>query len=298
MTQSPRVTLGMPTFDAASTIRDSIESLLAQTFGDFELIISDNASTDGTHDILAEIAASDSRVKYVRQAENIGANLNYTYVARAARGAYFKWCSSSDWCAPTFLERCLGLCDAHDDTVLVAPKTRLFHGDPSQFEEYPWDIEILGHSPSTRFKQLIENLGLNNAINGVIRTAALAKTRFVEPYIRADVVLMGNLALLGKFRLIDEPLFYRRMEATTATALQDREAVRRHHYPRRTARGLFQATKRQVGWIRAALSAPISAVERSRCLGYIARRFWWERKDLFDDATVAWSYLRAGRRTD
>jgi glycosyltransferase involved in cell wall biosynthesis len=293
MVQTPRISIGMPTFNAAATIRSTVESLLAQTLGDFELIISDNASTDQTEEVVRSLVASDPRIRYVRQKENIGANLNYTFVARAAQGKYFKWCASSDWCAPTFLERCAEGLDKHDDAVLVAPRTRLFQNDISRFEEYAWDIEILNQRPSARLRQLIENLALNNAINGLIRTTALFTTRLIEPYIRADVVLMGHLALLGKFRLVSEPLFYRRMEASTATAMQDREGIRRHHYPEPTVRTLFQGSKRQLGWVRAVLAAPIPLAERMRCLGYVAKRFYWERDALLDDVRVAWSYLRS-----
>jgi hypothetical protein len=115
----------------------------------------------------------------------------------------------------------------------------------------------------------------------------------VEPYRGADVVLMGHLALLGKFRLLQERLFYRRMEAATATALQDPAAVLRHHYPQLSARVLFQGCRRQVGRARAALAAPMPIGERLRSLRYVARTWYWERNALMEDLRGAWCYFTA-----
>jgi hypothetical protein len=104
------------------------------------------------------------------------------------------------------------------------------------------------------------------------------------------MVLMGHLALLGKFLLIDERLFHRRMEAATSTALQDAEAVRRHHYPRMTRSALFQAWKRHAGWFRAAVSAPMPASDRLQVLKHVARHFVWDREALAADLGGAWRY--------
>ena len=114
----------MPVFNGAATIAGAIEALLAQTFGDFELIVSDNASTDGTRDVVEGLVVQDARIRYQRQATNIGANNNYSHLAVVARGEFLKWASASDWCAPTFLERCLELLMRNADAVLAAARGR------------------------------------------------------------------------------------------------------------------------------------------------------------------------------
>lgn len=295
MTKPPLISIGIPTYNAAINIGSTLEGLLAQSFGDFELIVSDNASTDATRDVVEEYSRRDSRIRYEQQPVNIGANPNYSHVVRCARGDFFKWSSSSDWCAPTFLERCLDELLAHDDAVLVAPRTCLFQDNPSTSQDYAFDIEVLDDTPSARLARLYSTLSLNNAMNGVIRMSALRRTRLVEPYRSADMVLMGHLALLGKFRLLHERLFYRRMEAATATALQDPAAVWRHHYPQPSARTLLQGSKRQVGWARAALSAPMPIGERLRSLTYVARICYWERKALLEDLRGVWRYFTPAR---
>jgi len=291
MSAVPKISVGMPIYNSAATIGASIESLLGQSFGNFELIISDNASTDATREVVEAYRQRDGRIRYERQPFNIGANPNYTYLVRLARGEFFKWSSSSDWCAPSFLERCLAELVAHDDTVLVVPRTRLFRNNPDSSEDYPSDIEILDDLPSARLQRLISTMDLNNAMNGLIRTSALRRTRLIDPYMSADVVLMGHLALLGKFRLLNERLFYRRMEPATATSLQDPAAVRKHHYPQMGPGALFQGGKQQLGWVRAALSAPMSLGERMRSLVHVAKICYWHRADYTQDLRGVWQYL-------
>ena len=290
MSSPPRITVGMPVYNGAATIAASIEAFTNQTCGDFELIVSDNASTDGTRAVVESLVARDDRIRYVRQATNIGANLNYSHVARLASGEFLKWASASDWCAPTFLERCLTALTKDPDAVLAVPRTRLFEFDRANARDYPDDIRVLDATPASRLIHLLQVLRLNNAFNGLIRVAALRKTRLVEPYQQADAVLMGHLALLGKFLLVDEPLFYRRMEPGTATALKDEEGVRRHHYPEATARTLLQGWKRHAGWFHAAFAAAMPASERAQVLRYLARQLYWDRQALVGDLGGVWRY--------
>jgi len=287
----PKISIGMPAYNAESHIGTTIEGLLAQSYADFELIISDNASTDGTRDVVEEYRRRDGRIRYVCHPENIGANPNYSYVVKCARGEYFKWSSSSDWCAPTFLERCLQELQAHDDSVLAATRTRLFESDLSSYSDYQQDIALLEERPTERLMSLTESMALNNAMNGLIRLSALRRTPLIEPYRNADIVLMGYLALMGKFRLVDAGLFYRRMDVKTATALQDETAVWKHHYPKMSIRTLFQGSKRQIGWLRAALSVQMNFGERLRVLRYVAKIWYWERNLFLEDLSDVWKYL-------
>jgi glycosyltransferase involved in cell wall biosynthesis len=289
---SPRITIGMPAYNAQEHIAHAIGSITSQTFQDFGLVVSDNASTDATREIVEALAARDDRIQYVRQPTNIGANGNYTFVAREARGEFFKWASSSDWCAPTFLEKCLSRIEVDRDAVIVTPRTRLFQNDLCAAWDYANDIAVVETSPAQRVVDLTSNLRLNNAMNGLIRTSALRRTRLIEPYYGADIVLMGHLAMLGKILLIDEPLFYRRLDPASSTALQDAEGVRKHHYPARSVRMLFQNTKHRIGWFRAAMAAPMPARERVRVLLHAARRMYWSRREIIDDLSDAAQYLR------
>jgi glycosyltransferase involved in cell wall biosynthesis len=292
--RAPRLTVGMPVYNADRTLATALEALLGQTFGDFELVVSDNASTDGTPDLLARYAALDPRLRVVRQPQNRGANPNYSEVARRARGEYFKWASSNDWCAPTFLQRCIDILDARSDIVLAFPRTKLFTARLEDAEEYPYDFGLESDSPAERFVQLASELRLNNVMNGVIRVAALRRTRLVPHHCGSDIVLMAHLALLGKFAQVPEPLFFRRMEPQSATRLMSADAVRRHHYPRPDARSLFQSWRLSADWFRVVLAAPIPIAEKRRAFAHTARTCYQHWRDLVQDFREAVHYVGRG----
>jgi len=105
----PQVSIGMPVYNGEPFIQEALDSLLAQTFADFELIISDNASTDGTEAICREYAARDKRIRCVRQPENLGAAANFQFVLDEAVGEYFMWAAADDVWLPKFIETCMKL---------------------------------------------------------------------------------------------------------------------------------------------------------------------------------------------
>src|SRR5579859_1098002 len=117
----PTVTIGLPVYNGADHVERSITSVLTQTLADFELIISDNCSTDETADICRAYASRDSRVSYTRTERNIGAAANFTRVVDLANGEFFKWISHDDWIEPQFLERCVALATSNPDIITVAP---------------------------------------------------------------------------------------------------------------------------------------------------------------------------------
>ena len=104
---TPKVSIGLPVYNGERYLREALDSILGQTFRDFELIICDNASTDETAAICADYAARDPRIRYHRQTHNIGATANFNHTFELARGAYFKWAAHDDVLAPTWLEKCV-----------------------------------------------------------------------------------------------------------------------------------------------------------------------------------------------
>jgi glycosyltransferase involved in cell wall biosynthesis len=290
---APLVSVGMPAYNSARTIASALDCILNQTFRDLELIVSDNCSTDGTWAIIEEYSRRDPRVVGIRQTENIGANGNYSAVFRAARGRYFKWASSNDWCAPEFLERCVGHLESHVDTVLVAPRTRLFENSIASFVEYERDHAFEQEDRVDRFTHINRQLALNNVLNGLVRSDALRRTKLIEHWPGADIVLIAHLALLGKIALLEDRLFYRRMERETATRLMNAEAVHLHHYPRATARSLFGGWRFVGGFANAALSAGLSARECCRALVWTLKIAYWNNRALRHDVVAALRYTAA-----
>lgn len=113
----PLITVGLPVYNGQRYLREAIDSLLAQTCTDFELLISDNASTDSTSEICREYAAKDVRIRYIRQEQNLGAVANFQYVLDHARGRFFTWASDDDLWDEAWLEK---LSDAMLDQPGVA----------------------------------------------------------------------------------------------------------------------------------------------------------------------------------
>ena len=124
--KTPHVSVGMPVYNGERYIAQAIESILSQTFPDFELIICDNASTDATEGMCLEYAAEDPRVRYYRNDRNRGAAWNHNRVVELARGEYFRWQCHDDYCDATLLERCLAV----------------LHGDPSVVLCYPQFVRV------------------------------------------------------------------------------------------------------------------------------------------------------------
>ena len=119
MTQatSTKLTIGLPVYNGDNFLEECLESILAQTFRDFKLIISDNASTDRTESICRRFAENDPRVKYYRNEKNIGAAPNFNRVFELSNTEYFKWIAHDDVHKPDFVEQCVHILETDQNPV-------------------------------------------------------------------------------------------------------------------------------------------------------------------------------------
>jgi glycosyltransferase involved in cell wall biosynthesis len=217
---SPTVSLGLPVYNGQQFLRDALDSVLAQTFDDFELIILDNASTDNTEIICREYAARDRRIRYYRRDRNIGAARNFNQCVHLANGRYFKWVAHDDICAPTFLQECTDVLDRDESIVLCYPLTQPIdaEGKPIRFGcRRPQQID--DSQPHRRFRDVLLNGVWNFEVFGLMRTDALRQTDLIGKYFASDKVLLAELSLRGRFFEIPKPLFYRRFSPRQATNL-------------------------------------------------------------------------------
>ena len=141
----PRVSIGMPVYNGANFLGQALESLLAQTYTDFELIISDNASSDATAEICRAFAGTDSRIRYTRTERTIGPAENHNRLVRMARGDYFRWAAHDDLCAPELLAKEVEVLDRDRSVVLVYPKTRIIDATGNTVEDYEQQLRRLRH---------------------------------------------------------------------------------------------------------------------------------------------------------
>src|SRR4051812_10040179 len=154
LSNPPRVTIGVPVYNGEKFIRATVDSLLAQTFTDFELIISDNASTDGTEVISREYAAKDPRIIYVRNPRNLGPAANYNVPLDRARGEFFKWNAADDVCGPDFLKLCVEALDANPDAVIAYPRTKVIDGEGQFVRDYDYELDLNDPRPQVRLGRL------------------------------------------------------------------------------------------------------------------------------------------------
>jgi glycosyltransferase involved in cell wall biosynthesis len=280
---SPRVSVGMPVYNAARWLEASVNSILGQTYQNLELVISDNASTDDTPRLCSALAARDPRVRYVSQRVNIGANNNYTFVATQARGEYFKWASSNDLCAPTFIERCVACLDDNPDIVLVCPRTSTFASSVDQAVPYESDLSLLQDCAAERFRALFAYRGLNNAMNGLMRHMVTRRVVPIGVFHRADIVMLAEIALAGKVAVLPERLFLRRMSIEAATAMKSGVDSDRHLVPSARRPLRWQGWKYRWALLLAAMRGPTGGRDRFAAVAYALRQFQWGRSELWND---------------
>lgn len=273
---TPIVSIGLPVYNGARFLPQALESLLGQTYRDFELIISDNASTDQTAAICKEYAAKDSRIRYIRQAVNIGAPRNWSFVVTVARGRYFKWASCNDRCAENMLARCVTVLEEQPDAVLCYGRTQIVDEETGFEHAYTGDIAIEDERPSDRYKHLLRDLELNNAQSGLIRMDALRQTRLDRPYPAGDMPLMAELALRGKFVLLPDVLLFRRMGLRTFS--RHLTGKTRADFYGHESSALLDFLRRYCDHVIALLRAPVSMREKQRSLIELLRHLYWDLK--------------------
>ncbi len=214
----PKVSIGLPVYNGEQFLRETLDSILAQTYKDFELVISDNASTDKTQVICREYAFKDRRIRYYRNDENLGAAPNYNLVYKMAEGEYFKWAAHDDLLAPEFLEKCVEILDKNTSVILCHSKVRLINKLGSVIEKKDplyiktCNVKLNTNSPKLqeRFRDLILVPHPCYQVFGLIRSSILSETSLIDRYSGSDRVLLARLGLLGQFYEIPEYLFFPR----------------------------------------------------------------------------------------
>jgi len=209
----------MPVYNGERFVGEALDSLLAQTFTDFELIISDNASADGTQAICRDYAVRDARIRYVRQSANRGAWANFRFVLDEAVGAYFMWAASDDVWTATFLECAVRHLDSEPRLALAFSTVRT-RGCPGG--DYTADaIGRLDARPLyqrvARYILQYDSRGKANLCYGLMRRGILrdGKLFFSLPMFGSDMLFVYAMLLRGPFGITPEPLFVKRYNASS-----------------------------------------------------------------------------------
>jgi glycosyltransferase involved in cell wall biosynthesis len=278
----PRLSIGLPVYNGEKYIAESLDALLGQTYSDFELIISDNASTDHTADICRAYQRLDSRIRYIRQPSNIGSAGNHNFVFRESRGELFKWAAADDLYARELLARCVAVLDEYPRVVLAHSWTAAVDdaGKVTQALEYP----LATDSPDAaeRFRSMLfgsgeDDNGLIRADDqyGVIRTAVLRKVAPQNSFYHSDRVLMTEIVLHGPFEQIAEWLYFRRDHADRPQHSSPTVRAWCANLDPRRANRLAHPNARLIGeflwgYVAAIRRAPLSPADRRACYAHFA----------------------------
>jgi len=222
----PRVSIGLPVYNGENYVSEAIAAVLAQDFTDFELIIRDNASTDGTAAICRAYAARDRRVRYRRNDRNLGAGPNYDRCFHDARGEFFKWMAHDDLIAPDFLRRTVERLERNPDAVLCCIDVREIGPDGERIREFASAFaDIEDADTATRFAAAIRTDHICADFFGLFRREALLGTQLHGTYRGSDRALLAEVALRGRFVRVPAPLLYNREHDSrySRTVMRDRK---------------------------------------------------------------------------
>ncbi|MCI0540689.1 MAG: glycosyltransferase [Verrucomicrobiales bacterium] len=291
---NPCVSIGLPVYNGERYLRETLDSLLAQTFEDFELIISDNASTDGTYGICREYASKDCRIHYYLNDENMGAAWNFNRVFELAVGKYFKWAASDDLCAPDYLLRCVEILDRNPACVLCFPQTVRIDEFGNETGNNISGLNLSSPTVHERYKQLHEFLSywVNRVVPvafALTRSCVLKTTPLVGAYEGSDVTLAAELALRGEFCEIPEPLFYQRWHAENSTLGNEEhpQKIAVWYDPKNKGKIVLPRWKWIFEFLRSIRHVEMSPKEKTLCYMQVGKWALWWYKGLAYDVIAA-----------
>jgi glycosyltransferase involved in cell wall biosynthesis len=279
-----KLSIGIPVFDGQEFLPELLDSLLAQTFRDFEILICDNASSDRTPEICCEYEQRDPRIHYIRNERNLGAIANFNRVFELSAAPLFKWAAHDDLYHEAYLDACVRLLDENPDVVLAHTGTAFIDEkgellpfeqetgsfiDPKTGRRYWADVPSIGDTPVAinRFWQVLTRARWGTHMFGVVRREILQQTSLLPNFAGSDRAMLAELALLGRFRCANERLFSKRFHANVSAALDHKELKgflstdgKRYSRRLRQIKAFFGAPR----------GKPIGVVSKSVCLMLVA----------------------------
>jgi glycosyltransferase involved in cell wall biosynthesis len=287
ITKETQVSIGLFTRNGAKTIKRALDSLLSQTFSDFELIISDNVSTDEIPHICKEYAAKDSRIRYIRQDKSLSAAENQTFVLCEAQGEYFMWASDDDIWAPNFIEVLLTKLKNNPeyDVAMGSYDVLWSNGNLKYKVVFSGDLDTVHQTHEEVFKKMLFDSPIHVFIYGLYRKNFILKVmRRFPSCARPDRVMMCEVALASKFYSVEPTLFFK--------VCADTPLVRRDNYQgdpmRKAFAGRFANTRYFLTlpfWL--VSSRVIPFVHKRHILPQWFRLLWRHKRLIFNESLKA-----------
>jgi glycosyltransferase involved in cell wall biosynthesis len=273
MPQNHRVTIGLPVRNGGEFFAEALDSLLGQTYADFELLISDNASTDGTADLCRRYAKQDPRIRYIRQPANIGLIGNTNFVMRNGTAEFFKLAAHDDLYGRDLLKRCIEALDAHPELVAAHCWEARIDAGGAVIEAMSYPVAVDRPRAPDRFRSMLFD-GWDDYTYAVTRTKVIGAMHPHGSYHLADRTFSAELSLYGPFYQVPEWLYFRREHEyhgklptiRARCARLDSRRANRFRHPLVRLYGEYAWS-----YIAAIRQAPLSAADKRECYGILAR---------------------------
>lgn len=271
--RSPRITIGMPVYNGERYLRLALDALLAQTYRDFAIVISDNASTDATAEICDDYARRDPRLRYVRQVVNVGAARNLNALVEMAESPLFMWHADDDLTEPQLLAACVAELDAHPEAVMAYSAAIPIDGEGNAVPHTPRPLDLGSPDAVRRFELCLNPISYSENVNyGLMRRDVLQRTQGHGPFGGGDRALVAELALHGPFARIERPLFRRRISTVARSASETQT-----YNTGRPARFGLREWKILGHNLRTIRRAPVSVALKRRLYGVLWRQLRRQR---------------------
>lgn len=210
----PLVSVGIPTFNRVGTLARAAESVLAQTHRNLELVISDNASDDGTAELCRALAERHPRVRVLRAPVNRGPTANFNTLFQQLRGDYVMVLSDDDWLDPDYVATCLAELQSSPDLVLVCGISRYVRGERTVKDGA--EIQLTQDTPSRRILSYVKAVDENGVFYGLMRRAVLSRAAPLRDAIGNDWLLVAAVAAQGKLATVRTTSIRRELDGTSA----------------------------------------------------------------------------------
>ncbi len=209
------VSIGIPTCERVTTLERALHSALAQTHQTLEIVVSDQASADGTEALVRRLAAADARIRYLRHTARDGSTANFNLLGRELRGAYAMLLADDDWLDPGYVARCLALLRADPGCAVAYGRARYFDGERQVAVGVVHDHRE--DAPAARVRAYFRTVDDNGVMYGLMRGDVLRAALPMPNALGNDWLLMGRAAALGTVVTVDDVHVDRAIGGTSAS---------------------------------------------------------------------------------
>ena len=288
-----KVVIGLPVYNGQKYLGAAIESHLSQSFGDFDLVISDNGSTDATSEICENYASKDKRIKYLRSPENRGILWNHRRVFEAIESPnqYFRWAGADDIMEPGLLQAMVEVLNARPEVEAVVPDTKNINDHDEIIGSMARTLDLQSSDVFERAHAVLVANYQHVIAYGLLRASTLRLMRTRPDYIGWDPVFVWELALRGQLVQLAGPVLLRRFHSGSISRVKTAKEMRKWVEPNSKAGMNFPHWTWAYERARAVIASPLSTRDTLRIGMFLARATMWQRGALARDV------IQAARRT-